>query len=139
MMNVLFDADVILDVLLDREPYEITSYKLLTLVEKGYITGWIGSGTVNTLYYLMAGELEHKWVKRHLIEVLELFTIIPVTGEILEKSIKSSFLDFEDAVLCHAAEAYTLDYIITRNKVNFKGDIPVYAPEELLNILEALR
>lgn len=137
-MNVLFDADVILDVLLDREPHEAASYKLLTLVEKGYITGWIGSGTVNTLYYLMAGELEHKWVKRHLIEVLDLFRIIPVTSDILEKSIKSNFLDFEDAVLCHAAEERALDYIITRNKINFKGKIQVYAPEELLNILEAI-
>lgn len=138
-MNVLFDADVILDVLLDREPHEVTSYKLLTLVEKGYITGWIGSGTINTLHYLLSGKLQPKWVKKHLIEVLELFHVIPVTGEILEKSIKSNYHDFEDAVLCFAAEEKALDYIITRNRINFKGKVPVYAPEELLNILEAMK
>lgn len=138
-MNVLFDADVILDVLLDRDPHEAAAYKLLTLVEKGYITGWIGSGTVNTLHYLMSGELEQKWVKRHLIEVLELFRIIPVTSEILEKSIKSTLPDFEDAVLCHAAEANNLDYILTRNRINFEGEIQVYTPDELLNILEAIQ
>ncbi|MEX2641452.1 MAG: PIN domain-containing protein [Balneolales bacterium] len=138
-MNVLFDADVILDVCLDREPHEIAAFKLMTLVEKGHITGWIGSGTVNTLYYLMANELEQKWVKRHLLELLELFQIIPVTHDILEKSIKSKFMDFEDAVLCHAADDRGLDYIISRNKDSFKAStIPVFTPPELLNILEAI-
>ena len=138
-MNILFDADVILDVVLDREPHEISAYKLLTLVEKGYIKGWLGSGTVNTLYFFMSNELEQKWVQRHILEILEMFQIIPVTNLILEKAVKSNIRDFEDAVLGSAADEQGLDYIVTRNADGFKKcNVPVYRPEELLSILESL-
>ncbi|MEX0685566.1 MAG: PIN domain-containing protein [Balneolales bacterium] len=138
-MNVLFDADVILDVLLDRDPYEAHAYKLLTLVEKGHVTGWLVSGTMNTLHFLMSKEVEPKWVKRHLLEVLDIFQIIPITSHIMEMAIKSSFKDYEDAVLNQAALEQKVDYIVTRNKTVFKDSkVPVYHPEEFLNILESL-
>lgn len=138
-MNILFDADVLLDVFLDREPHEVPAYQMLTLVERGHVNGWLAADTVSLLYYLLANELEQKWVKRHITEMLQMFTIIPVTNDILEDSIKSKFTDFEDAVLYHAAEEHDMDYILTRNKSNFKGTkIQVYSPREFLAMLRAI-
>ena len=138
-MNILFDADVLLDVFMDRDPHEVPAYQMLTLVERGHVNGWLAAGTVSLLYYLLANELEQKWVKRHINEILQMFTVIPVTNDILTDSIRSKFKDFDNAVLYFAAEEHDIDYIITRNKESFKGTkIQVYSPREFLSILRSI-
>ena len=40
-MRVLFDTNVILDVLLDREPHVEASARILYRVENGEVSGWL--------------------------------------------------------------------------------------------------
>ena len=51
-MRILFDTNVILDVLLDREPFSWTAAKLFSKVETGEITGYVCATTITTLHYL---------------------------------------------------------------------------------------
>lgn len=51
-MRILFDTNVVLDVLLKREPYEENARWLVDRVEKGYVNGLLGSTTVTTIYYV---------------------------------------------------------------------------------------
>ena len=51
-MKILFDTNVILDVLLDREPFSDLATKLVSKVEKKEIIGYLGATTVTTIYYL---------------------------------------------------------------------------------------
>jgi predicted nucleic acid-binding protein len=52
-MRVLFDTNVILDVLLERRPFSESASKLLSRVEKGEITGLVCATTITTIYYLV--------------------------------------------------------------------------------------
>ncbi len=51
-MNVLFDTDVLLDVLLDREPFSASSSQVLSMAEEGSLRGYVCATSVTTIFYL---------------------------------------------------------------------------------------
>lgn len=64
------------------------------------------------------------------------FEIVSLTERILESSFKSKLPDFEDAIQFYCAKEAEVDFIITRNKKDFRQkEITVAKPEELLKEL----
>ena len=59
-MRVLFDTNVLLDVLLEREPYVQVATRLVAPVDNGRIEGSICATAVTTLYYVGAKDLGRK-------------------------------------------------------------------------------
>jgi hypothetical protein len=53
-IQVLFDVNIILDVLQEREAFYDFSARLLALAETGRIQGWLSAHSVTTLFYLVA-------------------------------------------------------------------------------------
>jgi len=49
-VNVLFDTNVILDLLLDRKPFVDVVEKLIAHVEKSDMVGFLSATTVTTIY-----------------------------------------------------------------------------------------
>jgi predicted nucleic acid-binding protein len=138
-MKVLFDTNVILDVLLDREPFSGVASCLLTKVEQYEIMGFICATTVTTIHYLIAKALGDQEADRHVRSLLTLFAIAPVDRMVLENGLAAEFEDFEDAVLHEAALHAGAEYIVTRNIVDFKKSrLPALEPKELLAALELL-
>jgi len=139
-MKVLFDTNVILDVLLDREPFAADALYLLARVERSEIIGFVCATTITTIHYLAAKALGSKEAGQHIEALLSLFVIAPVNRLVLEKAVRSRFLDFEDAVLHEAAVQAGARYIVTRNMTDFQqACLPVFAPRELINMLQSLR
>lgn len=139
-MKVLFDTNVVLDVLLDRESFADDAALLLAKVEQSEISGFICATTVTTIHYLATKTLGPKAAAKHIKELLSLFAIAPVNRVVLEDAVAAKFADFEDAVLWAAASHAGAKYIVTRNIGDFKNTIlPVFEPREFLNALESLR
>lgn len=139
-MKVLFDTNVILDVLLDREPFADDAALLLAKVEQSEISGFICATTVTTIHYLATKVLGPRAAAMHLRSLLSLFVIAPVNRVVLEDAVEAKFGDFEDAVLWAAASHAGAKYIVTRNIGDFKNaTLPVFEPREFLNALESLR
>jgi predicted nucleic acid-binding protein len=138
-MKVLFDTNVILDVLLDREPFSSDASILLSKVEQSEIIGYSCATTITTIHYLATKALGPKAASGHIRSLLSLFVIAPVNRVVLENAFVAKFKDFEDAVLHEAALHAGAQYIITRNISDFKKAVlPVYEPQEFLNALESL-
>lgn len=54
----------------------------------------------------------------------------------IDDSIRSEFDDFEDAMQYYSAMRESVDYIVTRNKKDFKSaQIPVFEPQEFIDYL----
>lgn len=53
-MKILFDTNVVLDVLLNREPYVADAIELFSAVENTTITGLLCATTLTTIEYLCA-------------------------------------------------------------------------------------
>lgn len=138
-MKVLFDTNVLLDVLLDREPFAENASYLLSKVERSEIIGFLCASTITTIHYLITKALGPKEAIQHIQALLSLFEVAPVNRLVLENALNPKFTDFEDSVLHEAACHAGAEYIVTRDILGFKkSSIPIYTPVELLNILESI-
>ena len=138
-MRILFDTNVILDVLLEREPFVKPALYLMAEVERSRINGLICATTITTIYYLLKKALGFREGICHIKTLLSLFEIAPVNRAIIEEALNLKFPDFEDAVLYASALIAGAECIVTRNCSDFKkARIPVYTPDEMVKILTEL-
>ena len=138
-MKVLFDTNIILDVLLDRKPFSEHASYLMSKVERSEINGFLCATTVTTIYYLLSKNLDKKNAITSINSIIALFEIASVNRLVIENALKSKFTDFEDSVLHESARHAGAEYIITRNIKDFKNTkIPVFTPTEFLSMLESL-
>ncbi len=137
-MRILFDTNVILDVLLDREPFSSTTAKLFSKVETGEITGYICATTIITLHYLTSKVVGADSALEQINKLMKLFEVAPVNRAVLDAALSSGFKDFEDAVVYESGVNKETQGIVTRDFDCFKkSKINIYSPEELLLMLEA--
>ena len=134
---MLFDTNVVLDVLLDREPFATTAAQLFSHVERGAMSGYLCATTVTTVHYLAHKTLGSEHARVNIRNLLRLFEVAPVNRAVLEGALASRLQDFEDAVLYEAALHVGAKGIVTRDPLGFKGArLPVYAPDELWKALQ---
>ena len=136
-MKILFDTNVVLDVLLDREPFSTTAAHLFSRVEKGELSGYLCATTITTIHYLTSKVLSARKAEEHISNLLNLFEVAAVNRPVLEEALKSKFPDSEDAVIHEAARYAGVQGLVTRDMQGFKrAKMPVYSPEELTRIIE---
>jgi predicted nucleic acid-binding protein len=138
-MKVLFDTNILLDVLLKREPHALAAVRLFAAVEYGQITGLITASTVPTLYYLIRKGVGGQVALTHLQNLLKLFEVAPVNRAILVDALQVGFPDYEDAVIHEAARHAGAEGIVTRNGQNFRSaTLRIYSPDELGRIVQTM-
>ena len=136
-MKILFDTNVILDVMLLREPFFKFSTLILAEVERKKIEGYICSTTVTTIHYLVSKVKGSREAKKQIKGLLQLFEVSQVDKFILESALQSKFQDYEDSVLHESALREGLDGIVTRNTKDFHhSKLQIFDPEELLKIIK---
>ena len=136
-MRILFDTNVLLDALLERQPYLRDAAELLAAVETGTLSGLLGGTTMTTIYYIAERALGRERTLQGIRRLLMLFEVAPVTRAVLEDALRLDFQDFEDAVLHEAARHATAEAIVTRNTGDFtQAVVTVYTPHELLHIIQ---
>jgi predicted nucleic acid-binding protein len=137
-MIVLFDTDVILDLLLDREPFSKAAAQIFSKVEMGDITGYMCATTVTTIHYLATKVIGTKRAKKSIRKLLSLLEVAPINREVLEGALEGKYKDFEDGVVSEAAHQVEAKIIVTRNILDFRDSIvPAYTPDEILKMLLA--
>jgi predicted nucleic acid-binding protein len=137
-VNVLFDTNVILDVLLEREPHLDAASKLFALVDNGRIKGSICDTTATTIYSIAAKSFGSRRARDQVHGLLGLFAVAPVGRDVLDGALDIDFPDYEDAVLHEAALAAGATVIVTRDRDDFvKSAIPALDPVELLAVVAA--
>ena len=149
MKDIVFDINVILDVLLNRSGAEI-SEQLFELISEGKIRGWVAASSLPIIEYLILKELKASGAENavHLTKQLMdwlsgLLKPLSVPGqesfELLGKS-----KDFEDAQIVLSALALGEEAIIVSNDKKFDGMekltvlTPVTCLEQLSNTTKLL-
>ncbi|HTM63178.1 MAG TPA: PIN domain-containing protein [Gammaproteobacteria bacterium] len=135
-MKILFDTNIILDLLLDRAPFAEHAQLLFEKIESGVVEGYLPATTITTLDYLLMKALTAKDAAHIIKKIMKLFEIAPINRLILEDALDSGFQDFEDAVLHASAVHCGAQAIVTRDESGFsKTRLAIYSPEALLNVL----
>ena len=128
------DTNIIIDILLEREPFVDDSYKVLSLCEEHKVNGFISASSITEIYYLVrkythSTELAYNAVGK----VLEIVKICSVTNDDVLTAFQRKAKDFEDCLVATCAKSIHCDYIVTRNKKDFEEfDIPLLTPTEFL-------
>ena len=136
-MRVLVDTNVVLDVLLAREPHIQSATEVFALIERSQIDAAICATTVTTVHYLLTQSLEPNDARNALCGLIELFEIAPVNRPVIEQALQSRIADFEDAVLEQAARLVGAEAIITRNTKDFrKSTVKALDPLAFLSATE---
>ncbi|AFL69645.1 type II toxin-antitoxin system VapC family toxin [Sulfurospirillum barnesii] len=137
-MRVLLDTNVVLDLLLDREPFSELAQAIFLTVESKQIQGFLCPTTLTTLYYLLSKHLNKKQCNQTMENLLALFEISTLTKSVLIDSVRSVGSDFEDSVIYTSAKHTKIDVIVTRDKTGFKNSaIKVMSPQDFLIFMDA--
>jgi len=137
-MKILFDTNIILDVLLLRKPYYPSATFLLSEVEKGNVGGYLCPTTLTTIGYLVTKVKGANEAKKLIKNLLNIFELTGLNKSIFETACSHKINDYEDAVLHESARSSNIEGIVTRNVKDFKyASVKVYDPEELIGIIKS--
>ena len=130
---MIVDTNVVLDVLLEREPFVKAAVDVFCLVEESRIDAFLCATTITTIDYLLTQSLPTSKARDTLRKLISLFEIATVNRPVIERALGSKIRDFEDAVLDEAGQMAGVDCVVTRNMKDFAGSsLKVFDPNELL-------
>ncbi len=132
-MVLLIDANILLDVLLDRKEFVKESALIWKLCETRQMKGYVSALTFANIMYIMRKELTPEKTEEVFRRLKLIFELADFSGSVLEKAVEMKWSDFEDAVQSATAERVHADYVITRNIRDFgKSKIMALTPTEFL-------
>lgn len=132
-MVLLIDANIILDVLLNREEFVKDSSLIWKICETEKAKGYVSALTFANLVYIMRKQLDPERIEEVFRELNLIFEFTDFSVTDLSRAAEFSWKDFEDAVQSATAERVHADYIITRNVRDFaKSKVLAFTPSELL-------
>lgn len=132
-MKLLIDANILLDVLQNREPHVQTSSVIWKLCETEKAKGYVSVLTFANLVYIMRKELAPEKIEQILHLLSLVFEFVDLSTSDLSRAAELNWDDFEDAVQSVTAERVHADYIITRNVRDFaKSKVIAFTPSELI-------
>ena len=136
-MRVLVDTNIMLDALLEREPFVRDARPLLEAIDSGQIRGYVAATTITNIFYIVRRQTRSiERARESVSQTLAAMQICSVNSDILEVAFASNLRDFEDAVQLACAIAENLDAIITRNPQDFAGAaLPILSASELIESL----
>lgn len=136
-MRMMIDTNIILDVLLEREPFFTSSKSVLDFCESKEIHGFISASSATDIIYLIRkglGSTDEAY--KALGHILDIVKILTVTNTDVMDAFLQKAKDFEDCLLATCAKSNKCSGIITRNKKDFlEFDITLYSPEEFLKMM----
>ena len=135
-MKIMIDTNVVLDVLLRREPFFQASYEVMKRSALEQVEGFVSATAATDIYFLLRRALkDDQAAKDGLERLLQLVGFADALGEDVHAAIASNMADFEDALVSAIAARCHMDYIVTRNARDFK-DSPVKSlePREFLDL-----
>ena len=128
-MRIMVDLNVILDVLMNREPFVSAATRIC---DDCRFDCYVSAHLVTTAAYL-ARKINAEAQEATLDFILENFHVVPCDGNMLSEARALGFADYEDAVLAIAAKKARCKFIVTRNVRDFASSpILAMSPSEFL-------
>lgn len=140
-MKLLIDTNVVLDLLLNIEPFCNEAAKVLNLSDRAEVKEYISASAITDIYYIAYRQLRDKTIVRNMIKtLLSIVSIACVTEQEIAEALELEWSDFEDSVQYAVAYLNEMDGIVTRNAADYKrAELSVWSPEQIVKKLELER
>lgn len=135
-MKVLIDTNILLDVILLREPHFELSKRVLKCCQS-IVDGYIAVHTFSNMFYVLheTEDFSIEDCRNTFNKLLYVFDVASLDkSDVIATVNNETFADLEDSMQHQSSIACKLDYIVTRNVDDFeKATVPAVTPEEFLN------
>jgi predicted nucleic acid-binding protein len=136
--RVLFDLNVVLDVLFERAPHVTEAAALWKASKEARVLGLLPAHGFTTIDYLVRHEKGAAFARQALADLLNIFHVAAVDDAVIRRAARLNWTDFEDAVVAASAEAAKCEAIVTRNPSHFpKCPVTVLVPKAALALIQA--
>lgn len=134
-MKYLIDTNVILDVLLKREPFYKSCASVLTLARRKEIELYVSASAITDIYYIANQALrDRSEVKSLIVKLIKVVSVAGISEDEIQKALALPWKDFEDSVQYSVALLQKMDGIVTRNPKDYKeAEMKVWDPEEIVS------
>ena len=131
-MRVLVDTNIVLDYLLEREPYAESAKKIVVACKQKKVIGCIAAHTVSNMFFILRKTYSVEDRRTILKDICKLFDVEGIDRlKIIQALDNSYFKDFEDCLQMQCAKSFRADYILTRNLADYRdSEIARISPEE---------
>lgn len=135
-MKLLIDTNVILDVLLRREPFFHAAAQVLNLTEHGGVQAYVSASAITDIYYIANKQMRNRAAVQDLLKrLLMVVAVAAVSEQEIRDALSLAWADFEDSVQYSVALLDEMDGIVTRNPGNYQeADIRIWLPEQVLEV-----
>ena len=135
-MKIMIDTNVVLDVLLRREPFFQASYEVMKQSALEQVEGFVSATAATDIFYLLRRALKDPRAARDSLEkLMQLVGFADALGEDVHTAIVSNMTDFEDALVAAIAQRCHMDYIVTRNTRDFaESPVKALTPQAFLEL-----
>ncbi|NJL52304.1 MAG: PIN domain-containing protein [Hydrococcus sp. SU_1_0] len=135
-MRILIDTNIVLDLILEREPFVEGAIALFEQIEQGNLEGYIAATTITNIFYIIRKTEGREVALTAINRLLVGLQFCAVDRRTVETALSLGLKDFEDSIQLACATQAQLDAIVTRDRLDFSGsNLPIYSPTELLNQL----
>lgn len=130
-MKLLIDTNVLLDMVLKRNGYDI-SVKLFRKIRQQGILACITASFVTDLFYIIRKEIRDTERTYVIMEnIFCLVTVLSVTEKDIQDAFGQKWKDFEDCVQYMTGRNNRVDYLITAKRKDYKDvSLSVLTPAE---------
>ena len=133
---VLFDTNVLVDLVLARPPWAADTGDLLFALKAGRGRACMAIHTVTTISYLVERERGRRHARIAVQMLLDTVEVVPLFDRDLHQAFGSDIADFEDALQVMAARSCGAQWIATRNLRDFvHSPIPALPPALITPLL----
>ena len=133
--KIFIDCNIIIDLLGKREPHYIFAAKLFSLVDDQIISGFTSPLVISNSFYILKKQIGNKQGYSQLKKIYDMLNIVKINKKITDNAFSNNYKDLEDDIHYFAALEANLDFLITRNKKNFKNNkIKILTAEEFIKI-----
>jgi len=133
MVKIFLDTNVVIDLVAKRQPFYEDAKLFLTLAKNGMARLFIAESSLGNLYYLVFDIYKIPLIEFSMHDFILVCEVASADKEVINKSLNSNFKDKEDGLQYFTAVANKMDFLITRDKKDFKfadGKLPVLSPKE---------
>lgn len=137
-MRIFLDANVLIDVVLNRVDFVEASSKVLQLGLDNDCELWASDVTFVTVSFYTKKHRTIEQLYHVMSELRSIVNVVSTGSAAIDWALQQGNRDFEDTVQYYAATHCDAKYIITRNERDYPyTDIPAISPTTFLQIMNA--
>ena len=135
-MKLLIDTNVVLDVLLQREPFCRTATAVLNLTQRDDVREYVSASAITDIYYIANKQMKDRNAVRDLLKrLLMVISVAAVSEREIQNALNLAWGDFEDSVQYSVALMNEMDGIVTRNPNDYQeANMRIWLPEQALEL-----